>query len=173
MCRSCFSVTVLCSGIPLPYSTGSPSRSSPPFRRYYEDAKTSLASQRRPRLYWPALPALDCVSSLASGGSRPESARWLFSRSSLLSPASFRGSLAWDLPCSRCAPCRSAVFSDPGGTLTPRHLAASRCCRRWPQCRRLPHNGHLGIQSHGLPARCVRFVPAFPLTTQHSLPSGG
>jgi hypothetical protein len=41
------------------------------------------------------------LSSLASGGSRAECARWLFNRSSLLSPALFLGSLAWDLPCSR------------------------------------------------------------------------
>ena len=43
----------------------------------------------------------------------------------------------------------------------------------FPYVRRLPQCGHFGIQSHGLPTRCVRFVPASPPTTQHSLPSGG
>ena len=134
VCLPCFSRTTLCSGISLPYSPASPSRSFPAFYppslklrrtcRYYEDAKTSRTPPRRSRCSRPAVPASDCLlRSQVSTASIPVPGRC--STGVILFPVIRFGSLVLALPCFRRTLCRYATFSDPGRTFTPSHFGVS------------------------------------------------
>ena len=165
MCPSCFSSTTLLPGISLPYWPGSLNLSSPVFRG-------TMKMLRLPGR----------LSASSFGSVRGSCHRLLF-RS--LSPAVAATRL--DI-CSAGRPFRLFFRQPRPGSpvfplnplqvchvLRPRRNFHAKPLRRFGAVPRhhksggLPLYGHFGIQSHGFPARCVRFVPSLLPTTQHSL----
>ena len=130
MCRSCFSRTSLCSGVSLPYSPASPSRSFPAFFppslklqrtcRYYEDAKTSrvplqpssFVSTTGSRLRLLVRSSEPAIAFLTPG---------CCSAGVIRSGVQF-SDLTRDIPCFLCASCRFAMFQDPGRAFPSGHI---------------------------------------------------
>jgi hypothetical protein len=152
--------------------SGFPEPGFPGFLRYYQGATTSSP---------PPPPSRSC-STVASclrrrcsfvGHSRHAPDAWmLFSRyhpgSGFMLRQPQRGS-----PVFPANPCGYALFSDPGGTSAsglPRCSGIVPPSTKWWDFRNI---GYFGALSQGFPTRCVRFVPASPLTTQHSLAVDG
>ena len=157
-------------GIPLSYSWAFPDQDFPAFDRYYEDATTSQTSQRRSRLTRPPVPAIDCTvrsSPAAVAQATPRCCSAGSSVPALFSAASFGISRVSVEPVAG-TPCSQTPAE-------PRRLAmaAFRYCPPLPRREGLLQYGHFGIQSHGSPARCQRFVPPSRTTTHDSLTVGG
>ena len=150
---------------------GFPESEFPGFLRYYEDAKTSRTPQCRSRLSRPAVPAIDCMfrsRDLAIAHPAPGRCSTGFVPYS----GALFGSFVRDLPCFLCAPCGFAMFQDPGRT-SPSGLFDGSVLFLLTKTAGTPAIRSFRDSLAWLPARCVRFMPASPLTMQHSLTAGG
>jgi len=163
-------MTLLCSGASLPYSPASPSRGFPVF------SGTTLALRLPHRLHaclvcsQQALPSIDCSILLVRHDSHVADA-WTLFTGIVPSPAT-----------SRWARRGSPVFASGPlvntlGSWTP----AEPSHQAFPMLGCCPASAE-GRTSASCPfrssitslfTRCVRFVPTFPQTTQHSLLGDG
>ena len=151
--------------------SGSPGVDSPPFNRYYEEAKTAcalLVAFGFPRLPIPlrcnlffALIRLVAVTRIA----------WMCSRSIRKNVCSRGGGRLSQVPVETLW--TLTLFSDPGrnGLVSP--LTTRRCCSRYRDYESSSVNGFFEAQSHGLCPPCLRFMPASQQTMQDSVPVGG
>jgi hypothetical protein len=148
---------------------------SPPFARYYEDAKTSAAHPVSLRIpsghgYFPASLFL---RSLLGPGSRARCAGALVYRFRPLAPVGSRGRSQSDLSSSQGTRSCLCPALRPRSDLRAKPVAALRCCPRGFDDEGSNVDLYFEAQSHGFSTRSIRFVPTSLPTTQCSLPVGG